>query len=168
MIDFLTMHWRDVVSIGGTVLSLCGIFIAIHQAVKAKNAAEAAKNAADNARSKILNVDLLFDVTRVVGLMDELHGLIGQRAWILVVDRANRICDSIHSVNLQAEGALTKDLRGKLTLASSQVRILATAADKAAVSEGADPDLRKYRKILVSQKAPVLEAMEYLRNSARS
>jgi hypothetical protein len=157
-----------VVSLIGTALTIIFARAARDSADQAVVAASAAKEAAEAARVRMLNVDLLFETTKIAGMLDELHGTIGQQTWFLVVDRANRACDEINSVIMQTQHVLDEETRANLAQAGSQLRTLAATADRAAFEKSYEPDVRRFRRVVSQQKEIVVVAIENLREAARS
>lgn len=158
----------------GIFISFVGAYLTVmfarearDAADKATSAAEAARFAADAARARVLNVDLLFETTKVSGLVDELHVIIGHKTWALVVDRAIRIADALSSIVVQTDQILSEENRGQLAKASTHFRSIATAADKSVMDEHATVDAKKLRKLVGEQKEPLMIAIEQLRNTAR-
>ncbi|MDB6180195.1 hypothetical protein [Paracoccus fistulariae] len=161
-------------ALGGIFVSIVGAFLTVFfsreardAADKATSAAEAARVAADAARARILNVDLLFETTKISGLVDELHVIIGHKGWALVVDRANRIADSLSSIVVQTEPILSEESRAQLAKASTHFRSIATVADKTVMDANVPVDAKKLRKLVGEQKEPLLIAIEQLRTTAR-
>lgn len=159
----------------GILVSLVGAVLTVIYAREARNAADrattaaaAAKEAAEAARARIFNVDLLFEATKLSGIVDELHANIGHRAWSLVVDRANKVADTISSITIQTENILTDDARANLAKAGTHFRLIASTADKAVFDSSTDADPKKFRKILGEQKQAIVVAIEQLRSTARS
>ena len=73
--------WLNAFSVGGTILSLLGLAVAIFQIVKTRRAAEAAKLAAQQAQQSIARTVFLVDVTNCAAQLDEIKALLRARRY---------------------------------------------------------------------------------------
>lgn len=131
--------------------------------MRAERAAVSARQASEATRSKIGAIDVLADLNRAIGRIDDLRNKIDAGSWHVASERATEVRITL-STALAAQVAMSVSTRESLNAAVSQFKSLAIASDKASHKQPEPFELAKFRRIVADQKEVVMLAMVEVRN----
>lgn len=156
LLVFLAANW-------GNLASVLGAALTVYFAVKAERAAISARQASEATRSRIGAIDVLADLNRVVGRIDDLKHRIDANSWQVASERATEVRITL-STALATKTTMSRNTRDSLSAAVSQFKSLAVASDKAYHKQPEQSEMVRLRRIIADQKEVVIIAMLEVRN----
>jgi hypothetical protein len=150
---FLLENW-------GSLASVIGAIFTVIFSMRASSAALAAKTASETTRSKLQEIDLLSELNRLNGGIDDLLRKLEIGSWGGVTERSNDLRVSIAAINRSHGQYFDKDICQQLIAAATQFKTISTSADRVNILGGDGPDIARYRKIVVDQKETVTLAIQ--------
>jgi hypothetical protein len=150
---FLSENWGNLASVFGAALT---VFFSLQAATAAKSA----RLASEATRGKLQSIDLLSELNRLNGRIDDLLYRLETNAWPVVSERATDLRVSIAAVIANNDGFFSREIIERMTLSVSQFRNIASGADRGNHPEQKTPDAIRYRKIVTDQKETLVLALE--------
>ena len=155
-IDFLAENW-------GNLLSGLGALLTVLFSWRAQTAATLAKEAAQTTKTKLQRLDVLSEIARLNGRIDDLIFRLDSTEWPVVYERANELRYAIFAINAGDPSVFSEGLQVQLVEAVSQFRNLANAADRVRQNPGSSPDIARYKRIVGDQKEKLVLAQQEAR-----
>ncbi|AXI48047.1 hypothetical protein C1J03_19800 [Sulfitobacter sp. SK012] len=153
---FLAENW-------GNILSGIGTALTVGFSWRAKNAATLAKEASQNTKTKLQGLDLLSEISRLNGRIDDMNYRLEAKDWPIISERATDLRVSIAAIIANDEAVFSKPLQERLGESVSQFRIIAGAADRFVQKADANPDIVRYKRIVADQKETIVLALQEAR-----
>ncbi|WP_425622379.1 hypothetical protein ACPS74_12650 [Methylocystis sp. SB2] len=80
-------HVGDLASIAGVLISVVGFVLTVYNVRRSRKAAEHARDAAQSVKNSIQTFETVFDLSRVIGLLEEVKRSHRNNEWALLPDR---------------------------------------------------------------------------------
>lgn len=156
--SFLGRNWGDLASV-------LGVCLTVYFSWRAKRSADLAKEAAQSTKSRLQSIDLLVELNRLHGRVDDLNLRIDGAAWPIVNERATDLRVSIAAIVSQNDLPFSKEVIEKLSIAVNQFKNMAATADKAIASPNSATDSLRLRRVVSDQKETIVLALQEIKTS---
>lgn len=156
MLAFLKANWGNIASVIGAVLTVFASFASMR-------ASKMAQQASEGTRARLGSIDLLNEVQRLIGRVDELSHHLSQSTWPMVFERATDLRLSTSVVVLTGAKVFTDDISNKLSEAVVQFSEIADLTDKHVQNGNKAPDIARCRRIASNQKETLFLALQELK-----
>jgi hypothetical protein len=140
----------DVMGIIGLIFAVVGFWVGWLQLKKIRSAAEAAQAAAIQARSKVLLVDSIVELTHVIQQLGDIEAMHRAPDWRRMPERYRAVSLSLVGMKTGNQN-LSADQREILTGALGQVSAIAQAVEAHLAAPGAEPNVAEMNVILSEQ-----------------
>jgi len=134
-------------SVFGTCLTLCGLFLTYRQAKAAASAAETANVAVGNFKFRVSQHDISRDVSEATYALDTTRRHLNNDAWKDAIDSYEDARRAIVRM-MMAKDILSDDLKEGLRRASEQMRKFCDKVDAALAGKGGFPDSEKAKAVI--------------------
>lgn len=149
----MLLHWGGLASVVGAILT-------IFFSRSAARAAGAARIASDQTRQKLQSIDLLSELNRLIGRVDDLMIRLETSSWVVVAERATDLRISVAAIIAPQDVLFTDEIVQRMAESISQFKNIAAGADRAMRPDSKNPDVARYRKIASDQKETLVLAMQ--------
>jgi len=156
LLSFLYQNW-------GNLLSGVGAVLTVLFSWQAQSAANLAKEASQTTRTKLQGLDLLSEINRLSGRIDDLNLRLDAKEWAVIGERATDLRVSIAAVIANGEASFSEDLQERLVEAVSQFRNIASAASRVSSESTSGPSIARYKRIVADQKETIVLALQEAR-----
>ena len=121
MMEFLNVHWGDLSSVAGVIISLIGLTWAVGAAHGARSAAQAAEKAAGDARTTIGRHLLAIDLERSINQIQRLKSLHRDGRWDVALEQYQALRAMVSAIVAHSPESETQ-LRERLSSARTLFR----------------------------------------------
>lgn len=128
------------------------------------NAARSAEISAKITREKLNSIDLLAELNRLNGRIDDLMLRLDGGAWELVSERATDLRVSIAAIAANLGGGISEDVRQRLLVSVTQFKNIAAGAGRANADGKPAPSVSRYQSIVADQKETIVLAMQAVKS----
>lgn len=108
-------------------------------------------------------MDLLSELNRLNGRVDDLLNRLDTAAWQIVAERATDLRVSIAAIIIPENALIPDDVRDNLAVAVTQFKNISDGANRATTPHKTAPDINRYKKIAVDQKETIVLAIEHVK-----
>ena len=139
----------------GTTASLIGTILTVYFAIRAKSAASAARLASEETRSMVAKLDLLFELTEVKRLLDDVISKLNANSWEMVAERCSSIRSLLAPIMRSTDKGLGSESQEMLATMLAQVKSLGETATKCHHGTIQTPAMPRLVAIVEEQKEAI-------------
>lgn len=162
------MQEAEIISIVGTIASILGAVLTIVFSSKAKTAADAARVASNATMENIGRFNGLAELNSLLLTLDDLEGRLENSSWEMVSDRAQKARLCVAPLIANEHLVFSPDIDEGLNQIATQMRLLASAANRTRTNtESKPPSLSRLLGIVSDQKEVAVLAIAELQRSLK-
>ena len=130
---------------------------------RAEQAAEDASSSAKKMRETLQSIDVMTELSRLDGRIDDLVLRLDTGSWEIVSERASDLRVSLASIIALSDLPFDEELVDKLLIAVTQFKNISNGAKRADGTEKNSPDASRFHRIVIDHKESIALAIVALK-----